>query len=73
MAIYSKKLDEIVGAYYNSEASYYEVLRNIMDFPNAHIWNVDTAIDTLKRGIKAVREGKDIAYDGINFIIKEQK
>ena len=74
MAIYTKELKELndlIGTYYNDEAPYYEVLRKICDFPNVNIWNIDTAIDTLRKGNEAVRGGKEIAYDGLNFIIKE--
>ena len=72
MAIYSRDLSNTVGLYYNSKTSYYEILEKIIDFPNTHIWNKDTAINTLKEGYRAVRCGKEISYDGLNFIIKEK-
>jgi len=73
MGLDGRQLDEIVAEYYKGNASYYEVLRDICDFQSNHIWNIDTAIRTLMNGLEAVREGKDIAYDGINFTIEERK
>lgn len=70
---YDRQLNDIVGKYYNSEASYYETLRKICDFPTVNIWNVDMAIKSLVKGYEAVRGGRDISYDGLNFIIEEKK
>ena len=71
MTIHSKKLDVIVGKYYNSETSYYEALREMCSLEGEYIWNLDTAIRALIDGHKAVMSGKEISFD-INFIVKEK-
>ena len=78
-----KKLNDIVGEYYNSKAGYYVTLQKLVTFYNKKsekggqgdvipIHELDEAINHLKDGYEAVRyRGADIAYDGLNFEIKD--
>ena len=73
-----KKLNDIVGEYYNSKAGYYATLQKLVEFYGMEstipIHRLDEAITRLKHGYGAVRyRGADIAYDGLNFEIKEKR
>ena len=71
-------LNNIVGAYYNSERGYYTTLQNLVDYYGMEnttpIHKLDEAMNRLKDGYEAIRyRGADIAYDGLNFEIKEKR
>ncbi len=69
-------LNNIVGMYYNSQCGYYATLQKLVDYYQARqlgIHNLDVRINTLRNGYDAVKDGREIEWNGINFIIGGKK
>ena len=70
------KLDVMVGMFYNGKSGYYATLQKLVDYygrTNCGVSILDERLNTLRNGFEAVKERREISWDGINFIIGGKK
>jgi len=70
------KLDVMVGMFYNSKCGYYATLQKLVDYyaqTNCGVHILDERLNTLKNGFEALKERREISWNGINFIIGGKK
>jgi len=70
------KLDVMVGMFYNSKCGYYATLQKLVDYyaqTKCGVSILDERLNTLRNGFEAVKERRQISWDGINFIIGGKK